>query len=62
MKYGITFWGNSTDNKRVFQLQKEILKNMARPKIRISSKPLLTALAILTAFSVCAISNDFFGT
>jgi hypothetical protein len=48
IKFGIIFWGNSTESKRVFQLQKKIVRIMTGTKSRISCKPLFKALEILT--------------
>jgi hypothetical protein len=38
MSYGITFWGNSTDNNKVFYTQKKIIRIMAGTKRRASCK------------------------
>jgi hypothetical protein len=32
MSYGIIFWGNSTDSKKVFYIQKKIIRIMAGTK------------------------------
>jgi hypothetical protein len=47
IKYGITFWGNSTDADRVFILQKRIVKIMAGVGSRSSCRSLFKNLAIL---------------
>jgi hypothetical protein len=44
MKYGIIFWGNSTDSKRGFELQKKIVRIITGNEFGISCKPLLKAL------------------
>jgi hypothetical protein len=48
MKYGIVFWGSHTNNVRVFQLQKRIVRIMTGVRSRASCKPLFKALEILT--------------
>jgi hypothetical protein len=48
MKYGIIFWRNSTDSKRVFQLQKKIVRIMTVSKSRISCKPFFKAMELLS--------------
>jgi len=43
-KYAIIFWGNSTDSKQVFQLQKKVVRIMRRTTSRISHTPFFKAL------------------
>jgi hypothetical protein len=40
MSYGVIFWGNSTDSKRVFIIQKKIIIIMAGVKRRVSCRKL----------------------
>jgi hypothetical protein len=40
MSYGIIFWGNSTDSKKVFYIQKRIIRIMAGAKRRASCREL----------------------
>jgi hypothetical protein len=47
MKYEIIFWGNSTDSKRVFQIQNKIPRIMTEPISISSCKPIIKALEIL---------------
>ena len=48
MKYGIIFWGNSSDSKKVFTLQKKIVRVMIGVKSRNSCRDLFKRLQILT--------------
>jgi hypothetical protein len=48
MKYGLRFWGSHSDSKRVFRLQKKIIRIMTGSKSRILCKSLFEALEILT--------------
>ena len=48
MKYGIIFWGNSSDSKKVFTLQKKIVRIMMGVKSRNSCRDLFKRLQILT--------------
>jgi len=43
-KYAITFWGNPTDSKQVFQLQEKVVRIMRRTKSIISCTPSFKAL------------------
>jgi hypothetical protein len=52
MKYGITFWSNSTDSKSVCQ-KRNLRDYNIDFKARISGKPLFKALEILTLPSLC---------
>jgi IS1 family transposase len=47
MKYGIIFWGNSTDSKKVFTLQKKIVRIMLGVKPQNSCRGLFKRLQIL---------------
>jgi hypothetical protein len=47
MKYGIIFWGNSTDSKKVFTLQKKIIRIMLGVKPQNSCRGLFKRLQIL---------------
>jgi hypothetical protein len=48
MKYGIIFWGNYMTVKRVFQLQKRIVRIITGARSRSSCKPTFKAFKILT--------------
>jgi hypothetical protein len=47
MSYGIIFWGNSTDSKKVFYIQKKIIRIMAGTKRRASCRELFKKCNIL---------------
>jgi hypothetical protein len=47
MSYGIIFWGNSTDSKKVFYIQKIIIRIMAGIKRRASCTELFKKFDIL---------------
>jgi hypothetical protein len=47
MKYGITFWGNSCYSRKIFTLQKKIIRIMAGVKPRDSCRSFLKRLEIL---------------
>jgi hypothetical protein len=47
MSYGIIFWGNSTDSKKVFYIQKRIIRIMAGAKRRASCRELFKKFNIL---------------
>jgi hypothetical protein len=57
MEYGIIFCGNSTESKRVFQLQKKIIRIIGRSETRTSCKPLFKWLDILTLPSQYILSS-----
>jgi hypothetical protein len=48
MKYGIIFWGNSSNSKMILTLQKQIIRLMADVKPRNSCSSLFKSLEILT--------------
>jgi hypothetical protein len=48
MKYGLIFWGSHSDSKRVFRLQKKIIRIVTGSKSRVPCKRLFKALEILT--------------
>jgi hypothetical protein len=48
MKYGIIFWGNSPYSKKVFTLQKKIVRVMMCVKSRNSCRDLFKRLEVLT--------------
>ena len=68
LKYGIICWGNSTNSKKLFTLQKRALRYIAKAKQQDSCKPLFKSLNILTLTSIyileCALfvkkNNDKF--
>jgi hypothetical protein len=47
MSYGIICWGNSTDSKKVFYIQKNIIRIMAGTKRRASCRELFKKFNIL---------------
>jgi hypothetical protein len=47
MSYGITFWENSTDSKKVFCIQKKIIRIMTGTKRRASCRELFKKINIL---------------
>ena len=48
MEYGIIFWGDSVESKRIFQQQKRTIRIMTGSTSRISCKTLFQKLEILT--------------
>jgi hypothetical protein len=44
MSYGIIFWGNSTDSKKLFYIQKKIIRITAGTKRRASCRELFKNL------------------
>jgi hypothetical protein len=51
MLYGVIFWGNSADNKRVFIIQKKIIRIMAGVKRRVSCSELFKKFNVLPLVS-----------
>jgi len=51
MEYGIIFWGDSVESKRIFQQQKRTIRIMTGSTLRISCKTLFQKLEILTLTS-----------
>jgi hypothetical protein len=51
MKYGIIFWGNSAEARKVFLLQKRTLRIMVGINQRNSCRPVFKELNILTLAS-----------
>jgi hypothetical protein len=51
MEYGIIFWGDSVESKRIFQQQKRMIRIMTGSTSRISCKTLFQKLEILTLTS-----------
>jgi hypothetical protein len=51
MSYGIIFWGNSTDNKKVFYIQKKIIRIMTGTKMRASCRKMFKKFNILQLVS-----------
>jgi hypothetical protein len=47
MSYGVIFWGNLTDSKRVFNIQNKIIRIMADVKNRVSCRELFKKFNIL---------------
>jgi hypothetical protein len=56
MKYGIIFWGNSAEAKKVFLLQKRTLRIMMGINHRNSCRPVFKELNILTFASQYTLS------
>jgi hypothetical protein len=52
MNYGIILWGHSSGCQRLFQLQKKVIRLLAREKKRDSCKPLFIQLKILSLSSL----------
>jgi hypothetical protein len=48
MKYGIIFWGNSSDSKKAFTLQKKIVRIIVGTKPRTPCRDLFKKLQILS--------------
>jgi len=51
MEYGIIFWGNSVESKRILQQQKRKIRIMTRSTSRLSYKTLFQKFEILTLTS-----------
>jgi hypothetical protein len=51
MRYGIIFWGSFTHAKKVFILQKKIIRIMMNTKPRDSCKEIFKKLEIMTLYS-----------
>jgi hypothetical protein len=51
ISYGIIFWGSSTSSKKIFLLQKKILRIMTRSKYNESCRRLFKEKGILTLYS-----------
>jgi hypothetical protein len=47
MSYGVIFWGNSTDSRKVFYIQKKIIRIMVGTKRRASCRELFKKFNIL---------------
>jgi hypothetical protein len=60
MSYEVIFWGNSTDSKRVFIIQKKIIRIMAGVKRRVSCRELFKKFNILPLMSEFLLSLLFF--
>jgi hypothetical protein len=56
MSYGIIFWGNSTDSKKVFYIQKKIFRIMAGTRRRASCGELFKKFNILSLASESLLS------
>ena len=57
MEYGIIFWGNPTNNKKVFLQQKRIVRIMIGLTSGTSCKPLFQRLELLT-FSIHTVADE----
>jgi len=51
INYGIIFWGNSSDNNKIFLTQKKTVRIMTGSRPKTSCKPLFQSLGILTIIS-----------
>jgi hypothetical protein len=60
MEYGIIFWGDSVESKRIFQKQKRIVRIMTGSTSRISCRTLFKKLQILTLISQYILSLIWF--
>ena len=52
LKFGIICWGNSSNCKKLFTLQKRAIRYISKAKKRDSCKPLFKSLNILTLTSI----------
>jgi hypothetical protein len=59
-RYGIVFWGNSSEAKKIFLLQKKTIKIMMGMKHRELCRPAFTKLNILTLASQYILSLMIF--
>jgi hypothetical protein len=59
MPYGVIFWRNLTDSKKVFYIQKKIIRIMAGTKRRASCTELFTKFNILPVASEFLLSLSF---
>jgi hypothetical protein len=59
MSYGIIFWGNSMDSKKVFYIQKKILRIMAGAERRASCREMFKKFNILPLVSEFLLSLSF---
>jgi hypothetical protein len=48
MRYGIVFWGNSSEARKIFLLQKKTVRIIVGMKPREPCRPVFTKLNILT--------------
>ena len=48
LEYGIAFWGNFTENVKVFKQQKRAIRLMTGSNVRTSCRPLFPVLGIMT--------------
>jgi hypothetical protein len=62
INYGIIFWKNFTESKKVFFAQKEIIRIMTGSSPKTSCKPLFQSLVILTVCPIYFIFNEIFIT
>lgn len=46
-RYGIVFWGNSSDSKAIFKLQKKAIRIISKAKFSDSCRPLFRSLKLL---------------
>lgn len=60
LRYGLIFWGNSTDKERVFIAQKRCIRAICRLKRRDSCKPYFNKLSILTLPSLYILEISLF--
>jgi hypothetical protein len=60
MSYGIIFWGNSTDSKKIYYIQKKIIRIMAGTKRRASCRELFKKFNILPIASEFLLSLSSF--
>ena len=56
MSYGVIFWGNSPSAKKVFKLQKKVIRIIANIGTRDSCKEIFKSLQIMTLYSLYAYS------
>jgi len=59
--YGIIFWGNATNNYKVFKLQKRVIRIMSGAKPRASRRGLFWRLEILNcSLSIYAVFDTVY--
>jgi hypothetical protein len=60
MSYGVIFWGNSPSAKKVFKLQKKIIRIIVNIGTRDSCREIFKNLQIMTLYSLYAYSIIIF--
>jgi hypothetical protein len=60
MSYGIIFWGNSSSAKKVFLLQKKIIRIITNTKQRDSCTETFKNMQIMTIFPIYILNNTIY--